>query len=65
MNKNNLINLEGRGEIGAPLKELLKAGAQKLIRQAVEVELAEQMRKYEDQKTPNGKAAVVAERSAG
>ncbi len=40
MNKNNVIDLAGREENRDPLTELLRTGAQRLILQAVEAELA-------------------------
>ena len=39
MNKSNVIELEGREAGVDPLSQLLQAGAQKLIFQAVEAEL--------------------------
>ena len=36
MSKSNIIELEGRDASADPLNELLQAGAQKLIHQAVE-----------------------------
>ena len=59
MSNNNLVELSGRGEISDPLTELLKAGAQKLIYQAVEAELEEFLSGYQNQKTDSGHAAVV------
>ena len=43
MNKSNVIELEGRDENEDPLTDMLRAGAQQLIHQAVQVELAEFM----------------------
>ncbi len=38
MSKNNVIEFAGREASAAPLSELLQAGAQKLLYQAVEAE---------------------------
>jgi hypothetical protein len=43
MSKNNIIELEGREASTDPLNELLQAGAQKLILQAIEAELYAQL----------------------
>jgi len=43
MAKNNVIELAGRDTIVDPLTDLLRAGAEKLIYQAVEAELQEQL----------------------
>ena len=59
MRKNNVLEFQGR-EIGLdPLTELLRKGAQDLIGQAVELELAELLAQYSDCRTSEGKAAVV------
>ena len=41
MSKSNVNGPEGRETIGDPVTELLRVGAQQLIQQAVEAELAE------------------------
>jgi hypothetical protein len=41
MERNNVIKIAGRNTISDPLTDLLKAGAEKLIFQAVEAELHE------------------------
>ena len=41
MSKSNVIDLSGREESRDPLTEMLRAGAQQLIQQAVEAELQE------------------------
>ena len=48
MSKNNVVEFEGREASTDPLNELLQAGAQKLIRQAVEAELYAQLEQYAD-----------------
>ena len=45
--------------INDPLSELLRVGARGLIAQAVEAELAMMLMKHEDNKLPDGRAAVV------
>ncbi len=51
MAKNNDIELAGRDTIVDPLTDLLKAGAEKLIFQAVEAELQELLALYSDRRT--------------
>ena len=46
MSKNNVIELAGRGGGTDPLTDLLKAGAERLIYQAVEAELGELLAEY-------------------
>ena len=59
MAKNNVIDLAGRDTIVDPLTDLLRAGAEKLIYQAVEAELQEQLAQYSDRRTGAGLAGVV------
>ena len=59
MAKNNVIELVGRDTIVDPLTDLLRAGAEKLIYQAVEAELQEQLVRYSDRRTGAGLAGVV------
>jgi len=59
MAKNNVIELAGRDTIVDPLTDLLRAGAEKLIYQAVEAELQEQLARYSDRRTETGLAGVV------
>ncbi len=59
MAKNNVIELVGRDTIVDPLTDLLRAGAEKLIYQAVEAELQEQLARYSDRRTGAGLAGVV------
>jgi len=59
MAKNNVIELAGRDTIVDPLTDLLRAGAEKLIFQAVETELQEQLARYSDRRTGTGLAGVV------
>ncbi len=59
MAKNNVIELAGRDTIVDPLTDLLRAGAEKLIYQAVEAELQEQLARYSDRRTGTGLAGVV------
>ncbi|MCU7880734.1 MAG: hypothetical protein KZQ66_00180 [Candidatus Thiodiazotropha sp. (ex Lucinoma aequizonata)] len=55
MRKNNV----GRDTISDPLTELLRIGAERLIYQAVEVELLELLAEHSERRTENGKAGVV------
>lgn len=59
MSKNNVVELEGREASVDPLSELLLAGAQKLIYQAVEAELYECLGHHADRRTEAGHAGVV------
>jgi len=58
--KNNVIELAGRESGNDPLTDLLKAGAEQLIYQAVEAELQELLAaEYADRRTEDGKVDVV------
>ena len=59
MRKNNVLEFQGLEARLDPLTELLRKGAQDLIGQAVESELAELLAQYSDCRTSDGKAAVV------
>ena len=59
MSKNNVVKLTGRDTIVDPLTELLRAGAEQLIYQAVEAELLELLAEHSERRTEDGKAGVV------
>jgi transposase-like protein len=59
MSNNNVIEINNRETITDGLTDLLKTGAQKLIHQAVELELSEFMSQYKERLTNDGKAGVV------
>jgi len=59
MSKNNVVRLAGRDTITDPLTELLRAGAEQLIYQAVEAELLELLAEHSDRRTEDGNAGVV------
>lgn len=59
MSKNNVVELTGRDTLADPLTELLKAGAEQLIYQAVELELEEFLSAYLERRTEDGNAGVV------
>ena len=59
MGKNNVIELAGRETGNDPLTDLLKAGAERLIYQAVEAELQELLAEHADRRTEDGKTGVV------
>ena len=59
MGKNNVVGFPGREAIADPLTELLRAGAEQLIYQAVEAELKELLAEHADRRTADGKAGVV------
>ena len=60
MNENNVVEIKKRGtNTDDALTEMLKAGAQQLIHQAVQAELSVFMAQYSNQLTCDGKASVV------
>jgi transposase-like protein len=59
MRKNNVSELAGQEQIGDPLTDLLRKGAEKLIYHAVDVELQELLSGYSDRQTEDGETAVV------
>ncbi len=59
MNKNDVIELEGREASTDPLSEQLLPGAQKLIYQAIEAEPAACLEQHAERQTPPGNAGVV------
>jgi len=59
MGKDNVVEFRGREAGGDLLTELLRAGAQKLIYQAVEAELQELLEAHAERRTADGKAGVV------
>ena len=59
MANSNVVSLSSREERKDLLTELLCSGAQRLVQEAVELELQELLRFYEDRKTAGGKAGVI------
>lgn len=59
MSKSNVIELSGRDEGQDPLTDILRAGAQQLIQQAVEAELQHLLHQHAGNRTPGGTAGVV------
>ncbi len=59
MSKSNVIDLSGRETGHDPLTELLRAGTERLICQAVEAGLQELLAKHVERSTGDGKAGVV------
>lgn len=59
MSKSNVVEIGRRDELADPLTELLRAGAQQLIHQAVEHEVQDLLAGFSDCKTGDGRAAVV------
>ena len=59
MSKNNVIELAGRDESRDLLTDMLQAGAQQLIQQAVEAELQDLLALHAQSRTPAGTAGVV------
>lgn len=59
MDKNNIVEFEGREQNADPVTQLLRSGAKKLIEQAVEAELAELLALHSGRRTDDDKAGVV------
>jgi putative transposase len=59
MGKSNVIEFQGREGHSDPLTELLRAGAEQLIYQAVEAELQELLAEHSGRQLEGGQAAVV------
>ncbi len=59
MNDTSIIEFSGRDTVCDPLSDLLRSGARKLLQAAVEAELETFLAGFHDQKTPEGRAAVV------
>ena len=59
MNKSNVIELSGRVPDADLLTEMLRSGAQRLIQEAVEVEVQALLAQYSDLRTAAGHAGVV------
>ena len=59
MSKNNVIELKDRLKNEDPLTKLLRSGAQQLLHQAIEAELAELLAANSERRTSDGKAAVI------
>ena len=59
MSKHNVIEIKNRDTITDALTEMLKTGAQQLIHQAVQAELAVFMEQHSNQSTDGGRASVV------
>ena len=59
MNKHNVVALQDREVLSDPLTEMLREGAMQLIHQAVEAELQDLLAEHAQQRTAEGKMAVV------
>ena len=59
MSKDNVVSLQSPAGIEDPLTELLRAGAKRLIQQAIEAELSELLAQYGEQVDDQGRRAVV------
>jgi putative transposase len=59
MTENNVVGLRQKDEIDDPLTEILRAGAKRLIEQAVEAEFAAFLGSHGDLKLPDGRQRVV------
>lgn len=59
MKMNNVIDLERRDENEDPVTDMLRAGAQQLIQQAVEAELQSLLDQHAESRTPAGTTGVV------
>ena len=59
MKKDTVVDIAGRATAADTLTELLRKGAQELIRQAVEAELQELLDQHATRRTEDGRAGVV------
>jgi len=59
MNKDNVVELNSPEATLDPLTQMLRAGAQQLIQQAVDTELQELLAQHTQRRTEDGKAGVV------
>jgi len=59
MTENKIVSLRQEGAINDPLTEILRAGAKRLIAQAVEAEFAAFLGSHEDKALPDGRQRVV------
>lgn len=59
MRKSNVIEHQGQEQLIDPITELLRKGATELIYRAVDAELQELLSMYSEEKTEDGRAAVV------
>lgn len=59
MNEDTVVRLEKPGTVRDALTELLREGAEKLIQQAVQAELAELLSSHAEKRDGHGRAAVV------
>ena len=59
MTENKVVILRQEGAIDDPLTEILRAGAKRLIAQAVEAEFAAFLASHEDKALPDGRQRVV------
>ena len=59
MRKNTVVELVGPEAFSDTLTDVLRSGAQQLLQQAVEAELAEFLSQFDDRRLANGRAAVV------
>ncbi len=59
INKNNVVELGGRDTIADPLTEILRTGAQQLIKKAVGLEVQDLLEQHCERRTEDGRAGVV------
>ncbi|GIX21511.1 MAG: hypothetical protein KatS3mg121_0294 [Gammaproteobacteria bacterium] len=59
MSEDTVVAFSSPGGVEDPLTELLRAGAKRLIQQAIEAELAEMLAKYEGRVDEQGRRSVV------
>ena len=59
MAKSNVVEIGGRDALVDPLTELLRTGAEQLIYQAVEEELAEVLARHSERRLSDGRAGVL------
>lgn len=59
MNENKVVSLRQKDEIEDPLTDILRAGAKRLVQQAVEAEFAAFLAVHADRELPDGRQRVV------
>ncbi len=59
MSKDNVVSLQSPAGVEDPLTELLRAGAKRLIQQAIEAEVSELLGQYRGQVDDQGRRVVV------
>ncbi len=59
MSKSNVFEIRDQREVRDPLSDLLQTGAQRMISQAIELEVTSLLESYKEWRMPDGRAGVV------